>query len=621
MTDDAFQDALKESSDELRAYLRKLGRKRPQVAKQILSASINRQDHLVIQIDEILNSQATIIDRARQVSKRERDKLAACVHGNLDSADSYSLLDRYVEALEGRLAKRLRTRSRLYWYFLMARMWPRMRLRDESAWSESLINRVVELAIFKFGKLGVKDMTIVGRMAFLEEMNPDVVQRLIEIIDLCRELYYATASMRRTAKGGVLDLATWTIDNDPSTERLIKCFDQRHSEYASPSLMHGLYIIDETVESSEQESARSWLTAVAVPNRDRLIWPLRTSTATKELATSDDDPSGYCPNYIIQTEDFSATANALLPFRASLEPLLGFRLEDYFACIRSFWLIAMFAEAEPVRLATIERTSYITPRRSQIVEYMEASMRQTLPPLGIAFPSDLTETVNRVIDFLILEDPLTVDLRVRRPLKPLTTLADERIRIDFKQTGLALLEPLSLVPKLIDSDAQRRSDEFEEAVHSQILSAAPGSETWRKSSDIVFDDGTGRNIDSGIIIDDVLLVSECKARSVGDNLELAAPGYLKNRWETSVHYLDDVDSLSVDIVTKTIKNPPQLPERVRFILPVVVQPAAEFIPDESERFWLIPGTTPRVLTVNELIEVSKMLAKGDKSLDNLVRIW
>ena len=157
--------------------------------------------------------------------------------------------------------------------------------------------------------------------------------------------------------------------------------------------------------------------------------------------------------------------------------------------------------------------------RNAIEEYAAESFRKLLPEYGIAVPSNPEAVADEVIAYLTLSNPRDADLRLRTPIRPFTEATEERLHISLTSLRLALHEPFSLVPHLGDDDAQRRSDEFEVVVHQYILKRTPGASEWRLSSVICFSDDGRRQIDSGIIIDDVLFdFRKRKARSTGLHL-------------------------------------------------------------------------------------------------------
>ena len=458
-----------------------------------------------------------------------------------------------------------------------------MRYKDESRWSEALVKRTLDLAIFKYGNPTRDDLTIVRPMILVEDVSPKIVQRLLEIVDLAREIYYSTAAMRRTAKGGILDLPDWQVRMPPETERLVKEYDNRRLRHVSAEGSHGMYIADERWKAP-------WWTYVATPNDTGIVFPVRSSISTHALMTINEAPEQQVPAYLLEPYFFGAAAEALLPFRSSLEDKLGFRLEEMFACIASIQLAISFAENyDPLQYQSLQRTGITMPLRNAIVEYAAESFRKLLPEYGIAVPSNPEAVADEVIAYLTLSNPRDADLRLRTPIRPFTEATEERLHIDLNSLRLALHEPFSLVPHLGDDDAQRRSDEFEVVVHQYILKRTPGASEWRLSSVICFSDDGRRQIDSGIIIDDVLLISECKARSTGLHLELPAPNYLASVWRTSREHLSDVDTLAKKLATVEISNEPKIPDQIRYLLPIVVQPNPEL-----SRIWMKRIGWPRV---------------------------
>lgn len=610
--EDPHEAALAGWRASMAASLNVLRKKHPENVGPLMQALRSQTEYHEYLIMQHL-SQA-LFDRASSVSQRERDRIEAQMRGPLDGERSFDALSRYAQRLELRIKQRLRTRSRKYWYLLFARLLPLTRQSQESRWSEVLVERTIDLAIAKFGKTIPTDVEVTGRQSWVPVIDEPLVVRLLEIINLCRELYYATASMRRTAKGGILQYGSWTVENDPETSSLISSYDRRSSESTSSYADAGIF-----VPTNGQNTTAIWSTTLAADNLRSLVWPLRTSLASKELVRDSDrsDPKAYVPNYLYFPKDYGAAFTALTPYRASLEALFGFRLEDLFAAISTLGMIPSEHQIfNPGLYVQMQRTGYLISTETLIEQRFVRFIPQFLQTHGIPAPLDMNETAARVRRFLTLHETLTIDLLRRKPLKPLIPLSATEVRVDYRLLRHVLLEPFRLLPTLTEDDNQTRSDDFERILHQQILDAVPTATSWRVSSIIQFSD-IKEEIDSGILIDDVLLVSECKARSVGDKMELAAPTYLTSLWRTSTKYIKEIDDLAEALCEKQIVNTPSLPNTVRFILPVVVEPHAEYVPTEDRHYWVVPDEIPRVMTVSEVIEIAKRLAAGDRSLSNL----
>lgn len=571
-------------------------------------------------IAQCLGSVPDIIDRARMASQKERDAVQASFSarfpGDLDDTRSFEAIKAYAERLQQRIKSRLCGHSRKFWYLLYARLWHMpIHPNSESKWSRTLILRTLELAIAKFGSINAKDVLAVGHTSWAPGISDKLVLQMLEVIDLTREFYYATASMRRTAKGGRLDYESWTVKHDDESARLIKLYDERVIERSERYSESGIFANHYT-----NGNVANWVVQVAIANDANITWPLRSSLITRKPATGPDaaDGNAYVPNYIFLPEEFATDLAALVPFRSSIEKRLRFRLEDLFAAIAAIGLTTVqYQEISPSVYAQIQRGGYLVSRKDLIHERLCDILPTIFKAYGVSLPNDVKDTARLIQDFLTLAPDETIDLERRKPLKPLIPLSDTEVRVDFRLLPFPIREVYLSLPTLSESDNQTRSDDFEIAVRDQITQSIPGATPWRTSSEIEFSDGSKRELDASVMIGDVLLLCECKARSIGDKMELAAPAFLDSRWETSVEYIDDVDTLASALIEKEIVRGPAVPDNVKWILPVVVEPHAEYIPLTSTKFWVIADEVPRIMTVDECVKVAEIINSGDRSVLNL----
>jgi hypothetical protein len=84
-----------------------------------------------------------------------------------------------------------------------------------------------------------------------------------------------------------------------------------------------------------------------------------------------------------------------------------------------------------------------------------------------------------------------------------------------------------------------------------------------------------------------------------------------------MEYLEEVDTILRRVAAEESHEGRLLPQTARFILGCVVQPAAEYIPTNDEKYWIVREDIPRIVTVAQIVSVSNLLAQGRRDLLNL----
>ncbi|GAJ00791.1 unnamed protein product, partial [marine sediment metagenome] len=95
-----------------------------------------------------------------------------------------------------------------------------------------------------------------------------------------------------------------------------------------------------------------------------------------------------------------------------------------------------------------------------------------------------------------------------------------------------------------------------------------------------------------------------------DLLIVGEPDSLKQRWETIVKDVEQVDTLSERLLKEPKGKNFEVPDSVKWIVPIVCGPFAEWVPSSSQKWWLYEDI-PRVLTPDELLETIARVKNGD----------
>ncbi|MBA7630614.1 hypothetical protein ES703_38137 [subsurface metagenome] len=120
-----------------------------------------------------------------------------------------------------------------------------------------------------------------------------------------------------------------------------------------------------------------------------------------------------------------------------------------------------------------------------------------------------------------------------------------------------------------------------------------------------------RDVDIGIIVDQHLLIIDVKAHAATRDLVIIGePGRLKRRWKTIMKDLKQVDTLCKRLLKEPKGKNFEVPDSVKWIVPIVCGPFTEWVPSSSQKWWLYEDI-PRVLTPDELLETIARAKNGD----------
>lgn len=529
--------------------------------------------------------------------------------GYYDHFKAQELLDSYLRSLEHELRDAIKDNSIAYWLHLYRRLSPGPIGSNSKPETIGLTRAVLEAAFQKYGtrihcdKIGYsKDVAVENVLGGLL-MHPDFacerefvltssnqlvltdffakdISAMYEIERLAYEIWRAGATKRGVAKGAhlIVEENSFGEARDDELEELIRIYDHRdRSTYVSATGV--------------------WYEHIAANNiRGGVIF-----LPTYNLARSGGDwlkslfavfghdvDSRFFPNFIWVPFNIRAYRTAHLPFADSFEEKHNCKLDAVLLVVASLGLMVFESWRNSVQLMIrYWQRAYEAPVRGnlildKIISYLPAAKES----VGISDVESITnDDIKSAIDFWTLTDleQDAIDLVYSGP-HCIFLPYEDRFFIDFAWILRRLYE---LFHGVRHSDQNFKGQALEIAVRVNP-SVLPYGECKSNS-------GECRQIDYACVIDDCLVIAECKAVSKSiafDRGIISAIQYrISNVVERAINEADEKANW-------LLHNPQGSNydiSKYRTILPVGVSPFIEFIPSLAEKFW-INKDLPRILT-------------------------
>ena len=203
------------------------------------------------------------------------------------------------------------------------------------------------------------------------------------------------------------------------------------------------------------------------------------------------------------------------------------------------------------------------------------------------------------------------------PINMISPIDENTWLIDWTLMQHLILDYSSAYGRMIGTVAILRGRELQKIIGEYLESHADslGITIWRlghEQGNIRFQKKKSRDVDIGIIVDDHLFVIEVKAHAAKrDLLIVGEPDSLKQRWENMI--IEDIKKLDA-LSECLLKNPRgdnyEIPDSVKWIVPIVCGPFPEWIPLPEKKWWLYVDI-PRICTPNELLETIERVKEGN----------
>lgn len=500
----------------------------------------------------------------------------------------------YLQWLEGEVRPLISRRSGIFWLCLDRRFPPGFDEVGDDLRRRSMsqaFNIVKTLLFHKHGNAVVEPFTMQNDSTFdFEVEDEDIVLLFGALRAYFHELVFLQNEYRRVGKGAVphTEKKIGLITKMPAPmEDLVRLYDERRMQgnggYVSPGGL-GSFPARE-LKPSDKAIFESLSTIAAIP------------TPGDHAHVIDGMGRVKSPGFDL----FELALDRLehiRAFEARFPEVVGLTLDqlrDCYVAMKQYLLTAWGPGAEYT----------LVSRGIWFVD--DATLRRRL---GHAYAATITgrssDTPDAIVErFLrLLEgDPRSGDLLIRQKQCSLSRFPTI-CALDLSLAWISMLD--FLTDLTIDSEMKRvNGSQFEDYVTRTLAEAvpdlkypiAPGLALKRTGEKKSF-----AQFDTYAQVDDMLFLIESKAYSVTREYLKGTPQAVWGRWILVEEWVRSSDRRSHKIASTHTGSNFSIPQDVKFVVPVICSAFSEFIWSGDEHFYLQPGRTPRVCTLDELID-------------------
>jgi hypothetical protein len=224
-----------------------------------------------------------------------------------------------------------------------------------------------------------------------------------------------------------------------------------------------------------------------------------------------------------------------------------------------------------------------------------------------ADPQEAAHVIDRYLKILGGGDPKDIDLLMKKGVKALCG-DDKLTALDLSlihQPVIGLLLDLQ-----IDDDMKNiKGAEFEHFLRASVEADVPGVTLPIPPGRRLQKEGNKRTyaeVDLYAQVQDVLFLIDCKAYSVTRDYLKGSVRAITNRWGLVQEWLATSDGRAGEIARNPKGANYEIPQEVKFLVPVVCSAFVEFVWTDDAKFYLdAKRTVPRVCSVTEIVEIMK----------------
>jgi hypothetical protein len=480
--------------------------------------------------------------------------------------------------------------------------------RDEFA----RVMRIMELAICRYCRYDVSDVSIEDEYLWSVLVTRDDIKAIWESVRLIQLLGTCQVDLRRIAYGGhlVRDGTAWRVDLPAPTQYLSEIHDRRVGQYGNLFRHAGI----PGPEALPRGRGACWI-FLGGKNEDHDLWSGRfkdhrnSPIATGRGFIFEDD--SYVPVFMLGEFSLDGYAHVLDTFGAGMQTH-GFTPGVAKALLKS---LASYGDElyNTLRPGHRLRAFGFTIASKKAIQ---SRIARSLEASGRTIPGPVIEAAIRYVA-RSRKDRHRISLNEPTGTRHIVDLGRDRLLIDYMTSFSAVRRIFDIVGAAEGAAANVRSGQFEQYVADRLIAAMPSAMKLWTSTRLTFNDGRILDADVGVIIGDLLVLCECKARVQKTKIDGITAANVSRLTEEHRKNLNQVDRLAHTLATKRVRGPEPLPGRLRGVLPCVITPSVEWVGTNDPVAWL-SRSVPRVCTVEELIDA--LLGDRETLTPHIIRI-
>ena len=427
----------------------------------------------------------------------------------------------------------------------------------------------------------------------------DVLADIYRLEYLAYLYVYGTQRYRILNKGGKLislgdDI--FDVQVDDVTGRMIDLYDERIWQFTNIFARFGSNLDLSSFSLSEDKVKSAGVGVAYVSNLG-----LRRQSA---LVLPGHKPQQMNTNYLLARIDLDRIDNFLELFGQEFERIYGFSAKHFTLFLRcvSVRHFAYISDSPEAQVTFLQRGYEIMQPKSFLKKLSVIASALTNEK-----PKRL-EGVFKKIYKLLRRDIFTsrvTNLQDRRGRKMIIPLTRDFVILDLAGLAEVMGRILDVVASMRGATGNKKGAHFEKRVRN-ILESFYKDSCWQVNELKSRATKESKEIDASFFLGEYLFLLECKSHRIRDEFDRGDREAIEYRKKKIKEAIGQVDS-KAQFVSKYGKTLDQkLPSKdIRYVVPIVVMPAPEYIWEESEALFL-DGKMPRVITPMELDKIKSI---------------
>jgi hypothetical protein len=284
-------------------------------------------------------------------------------------------------------------------------------------------------------------------------------------------------------------------------------------------------------------------------------------------------------------------------FNTALLQKHGFRIEEILSVIlcfsRSCVHILASVDLEPENKEISRRAFTILQRGYFVLENSEDSMHQLIEAVKKTykqiFPDEKKPVLKNLLaafNFLVYTDRNFSNFQERLLTGfMLLKVTNRKYLVDYT-SFVYVLQTIVDSLRSIDGDLANLVSKDLESKTKQTIISVFGKNAFFVNGELNTIDGKKKEIDASFIINECLIIFECKSLSVSEGTLIGSKNSLDFRKRKLTEYLSESESKAEFIINNKEKLTKKIPDNIKYIAPLVVTSFPEYIWEKSDMLFI-----------------------------------
>lgn len=514
--------------------------------------------------------------------------------GVLESRIAGSLLRKYSQLLESRMAALLAGHTWHYWSHVARRIGIG-RYPGEDPVDACIRHVTFQLACLRYGQDGREDLEVrQGLYIAPRAFGAAEFRAILLSAHLSRHLARAFATLRSVWKGmGLIaeEDGSYGLAGPDDLLELISLYDQRvHAPHAGFLSTAGLQM------DRDHEPGDNAL-VLPVPNVGLAEWDMWFGPCDKSGVRSSEP---VLVNFLPATLDLDEYGKAAALFDDEIRQRTGVSVRELVGVLGAYGLRHWLLLRDDIRYRyqVFQRGWAVITNLPVVMADIAEFYRTTQAGHGLSLES-AQDAVRRAFRCLSSTSCRDVDLWRRAPVPVVRQLGSDLV-FDLWFIPYFLERVVASLPwAVMGHAANRRGALFEQSVRRSLADAQ--LPIWDAPRVLRARTGQERESDVLVVHEGTLFVVECKSAVVGPDLDCGFRDDVRARITDVVDAkLGQADSLRQFLAANRRGANYGIPSHIRRVVSVACGPHPEFLPRQTDHYFLADGT-PRFMTPRELV--------------------